>query len=891
VRNLTRTLALVSLLTPTSALPLGLGEIKLHSALNQNLNAEIALQLSGDENASDIQVKLASPDKFDEAGLSWAGFLSKIRFDLITKPNGVVVVRLTSSEALREPFLDFLLQVTWPKGNIYREFTVLVDPPATYQQAVVPVFSAPESRTEPSARSADDYDYTPRPKRPSKPADPNVYGPVGRSDTLWTVASKINRAKDASVEQVMMALFEANPQAFFKDNVNALTAGTRLKIPSKDVILKLSRQDAIAEFQKHNQAWKSGLSRQSAEVEKPVQETVENELKLVAPTAVDVADTDNVVSGNQEDGSVKDSVTPSSATGQAPVAQDKAQSDLQVRMEKLEQQLAVMQQLLALKDEQLAVLQNKEKASEPLPVTVEPNKISEPVVVVPTPSQPQPQPVPVAKPAPVKPKPLPVIAPEPETSFFSDYYYELLTLLGLGVLGGVGWYGLRKRQTQAEEEIHSMFAASSEISLPDLEEQLNVPSIEDASSYDVGTVGESSFLSEFTPSDFDAFDTDQHEVDPISEADVYLAYGRYQQAEELIRHAISDAPDNNVLKLKLLEIFYANENKEAFEHYVNELKRSGKQDDQDFWAKVNEMASEISPSNGIPAASGLARQNEVPEELDFGTDFTSELEELAAMEQDDVPANQVETKEDDAYDFDLPVFDKTDLKTSDPVKDENVTEADDGLNFDFNLSEFEDIDSISVAKKSQDKTEIQDNSIEFDFTAINDSSESDSTKDDAPYATDIESFDFDFSVPELDSSEAKSPAPKGDDTLPSKLDFDLFDTPDFSKKESPEETSALTLAEDSASNDNEEFDFNFNFDFDEDKKPQKVSEDNSVSLDLDFGVSDLTDMDEFETKIDLARAYIDMGDAEAAMGLANEVALNGNPEQKKQAQAILDKLG
>nr|WP_269144526.1 FimV/HubP family polar landmark protein [Methylicorpusculum oleiharenae] len=884
---MTRTLALVSLLTPTSALPLGLGEIKLHSALNQNLNAEIALQLSGDENASDIQVKLASPDKFDEAGLSWAGFLSKIRFDLITKPNGAVVVRLTSSEALREPFLDFLLQVTWPKGSIYREFTVLVDPPATYQQAVVPVFSAPVSRRESSARSAEDYEYTPRPRRPSKPADPNVYGPVGRSDTLWTVASKINRAKEASVEQVMMALFEANPQAFFKDNVNALTAGTRLKIPSKDVILKLSRQDAIAEFQKHNQAWKSGLSRQSVEVEKPVQEAVENELKLVAPTAVDVADTDNVVSGNQEDGSVKDSVSPSSATGLA-ATQDKAQSDLQVRMEKLEQQLAVMQQLLALKDEQLAALQNKEKASETQPVTVEPNKIGEPVVVIPTPSQPQP--VPIAKPAPVKPKPLPVKAPEPETSFFSDYYYELLTLLGLGVLGGVGWYGLRKRQSQAEEEIHSMFAASSEISLPDLEEQLNVPSIEDASNYDVGTVGESSFLSEFTPSDFDAFDTDQHEVDPISEADVYLAYGRYQQAEELIRHAISDAPDNNVLKLKLLEIFYANENKEAFEHYVSELKRSSKQEDKDFWAKVNEMASEISPGNGIPA-SGLASKNEVPEDLDFGTDFTSELEALAAMEQDDVPVSQVETKEEDAYDFDLPVFDKTDLKTPHTLKDENVTDGDDGLDFDFNLSEFENIDSISVAKKSQDKTEIQDNSIEFDFTAINDSSESDSTKDDAPYAADIESFDFDFSVPEFDSSDTKSPAPNGEDKLPPELNFDLSVLPDFSKKESPEVPSAVNLSEDGASNENEEFDFNFNFDFDEDKKPEKVNDDSSVSLDLDFGVSDLTDMDEFETKIDLARAYIDMGDAEAAMGLANEVVLNGNPEQKKQAQAILDKLG
>ena len=157
MRNLTRTLAVVSLLAPAGAHPLGIGGIKLHSALNQNLNAEIALVLSAGENAADIKVNLAPPDKFDEAGVPWSAFLSKIKFE-----HSGNVIRLSSREALKEPYLDFLLEVTWPKGTMYRQFTVLVDPPATYKQATIPVATPAESygsepeyavQREPAARS------------------------------------------------------------------------------------------------------------------------------------------------------------------------------------------------------------------------------------------------------------------------------------------------------------------------------------------------------------------------------------------------------------------------------------------------------------------------------------------------------------------------------------------------------------------------------------------------------------------------------------------------------------------------------------------------------------------------------------------------------------------
>ncbi len=145
MRNLTRTLAVVSLLAPASAHPLGIGDIKLHSALNQNLNAEIPLVVSAGENAADIKVNLAPPDKFDEAGVPWSYFLSKIKFEPAVGPNGSVVIKLSSREALKEPVLDLLLEVSWPKGNLYREFTVLVDPPAAYSQATIPVSTRVES--------------------------------------------------------------------------------------------------------------------------------------------------------------------------------------------------------------------------------------------------------------------------------------------------------------------------------------------------------------------------------------------------------------------------------------------------------------------------------------------------------------------------------------------------------------------------------------------------------------------------------------------------------------------------------------------------------------------------------------------------------------------------
>ncbi|WP_341326483.1 FimV/HubP family polar landmark protein [Methylotuvimicrobium sp. KM2] len=849
MRKLTKSIALLSLMTPTSVLPLGIGDITLHSALNQSLDAEIALMLSPDENSSDITVKLAPPDKFDEAGLPWSYFLSKIKFNLVSVSDKRAVIKLSSTEALKEPFLDFLIEVNWPKGTLYREFTVLVDPPATYQQPVLPVPSDyGVTPAEQEYARVVERPVAPAPRREEERAPASgVYGPVGRNETLSSIASKVRPSNDVSVEQTMIALFENNPSAFYKDNINALMAGARLKVPEREVILKLSHRQALAEYGRQNQVWRGQVA---VVTEAPVdEEVIDSQLRLVAPAQEDVEEAERVVSGERDD-SLLQPVDPDKADRDEPSRDD---AELRARLEKLEEQLAVMQQMLAIKDEQLAALQHKEP-SEKVEMPARP-------VVTPPVKETVPPPRPAAKPP-------QAVAQEPVSELLDSFYYAIIALVGAGLLGGLGWLWLRKRKTEKETDTDSMFAASSQISLPSSDEELNLLAAEDESAYDVGTVGESSFLSEFTPSDFDAFDSDQHEVDPISEADVYLAYGRYQQAEGLIRQAIAEHPENDDYKLKLLEIFYANENKEGFESYANELKQAGKNENIDFWAKVAEMASEINPGSAL-FTDDIDTEDDVEDESAINKD---------SQEADS--AHSADITEDNRFDFDLPEFDELESETEEsPLKEEEeeAEKSDNSLDFDLESFDFSvpgSGDRTSEASKQQSSEEQNgqyDNQIEFDLSSGAEALTEEKT--DASSSEEFESFDFETFD---DDTEKKTDVADSSSMDEFNVSFDENET-------RAEGASGVTEAE------KDDIGFDFNFDFDLDSTPKKGSDD-SFPDDLDLGVSDLTDMDEFETKIDLARAYIDMGDSDAAKDIAQEVLDKGSSEQKKIAQSILDEL-
>jgi pilus assembly protein FimV len=875
VRNLTRTLAVVSLLAPASAHPLGIGDIKLHSALNQNLNAEIPLVVSAGENAADIKVNLAPPDKFDEAGVPWSYFLSKIKFEPAVGPNGSVVIKLSSREALKEPVLDLLLEVSWPKGNLYREFTVLVDPPAAYSQATIPV----STRVESYEPYEPEQDFTPQRQQAPRPqASPQRaagvergYVIVNRNDSLWNVAKRVNSHRGVSMEQMMMAMYQQNPDAFYKQNVNALIAGKKLKIPEKEAILKLSKKEALAEFNRQKEAWKNRADapapvekvasvEKPAPVEKPVpvekaasvekpapvaaevaKETAgDNHLKLVAPTEATV--TENVAIAAKSDQPTADK--PSTDTQQtkveaaaAPAGTDDAgaaDAATQQRLAELENKLATMERLLALKDEQLASLQNQPAS----PI-----------------AQQQPsQPPAAAETAKASPKPNPVAQTESESD---DLYYLGVGGAGAGILSLLGWLWWRKRKADEELNAESMFASSSWRNRTEAAENLAVPVVDESTSYNVGTVGESSFLSEFTPSDFGAFDTDQSEIDPISEADVYLAYGRYQQAEELMRHAIKDQPDRDECMLKLLEIFYANENKQAFETYAGELVAAGKKDEPDFWAKVVEMGSEICPDSALFSSESASNESAAVEknshvDLTREDNTVVEADNAGAMDFDtfefeSASAQESAEPEENVSNFDIAAFEAS--------SDQEMAESKDAV-LDFDLVAYE----TSSDQKAEDP---KDAVLDFDLTAFETSSDQ-KTEDLKDSRSDFDMIAFEVEDDQKNNDSLEFDLSALDDATGSFEDFDL---------------SASNLSGSDKEAFSDEFEFNFDLDIP-----------SSEEREADAGVSDLMDMDEWETKLDLAKAYIDMGDAEAAKDIADEVYEKGSSEQRKVALELLDEL-
>ncbi|MDP1665478.1 MAG: FimV/HubP family polar landmark protein [Methylobacter sp.] len=939
VRNLTKTLAVVSLLAPASGHTLGIGEIKLHSALNQNLDAEIALTLSG-ESVSDIKVNLAPPEKFDEAGVSWTYFLSKIKLETITHSNGTAVIKLTSKEALKEPFLDFLLEVSWPKGNLYREFTVLVDPPSVYNQATIPVSTSTERYAQPPVAMPQ------RQSHANGQSSEGEYGPTLGNDTLWSVAERARGQNDVSVEQMMIAIYDANPDAFYKGNVYALTAGKMLRIPEREAVLKLSRNQALAEFNRHKKAWKnhSAPAHDGVAKEKSVLSRAEgsgdNQLTLVAPTKAAVADHAVVTSVNEQASTEKKAVDASSVTSEIVKGKTErgasetvsADGGTQSKIAELEKQLAMMQELIALKDQQLAALQNKSKENPVVQEHVAPGQIVEAkpagqVTLVPQSAEAAsgeivaPQPADQVMPVPQPPesvsgdvvttKPVdqvppvsqqavaqpvqPVAQPEPEAGGLFDPYYLGAGGAGSVILALMGWFWWRKSKVDEETNTESMFASSGMINMPEADESLSVPVVEDGAIHDVGTVGESSFLSEFTPSDFDSFDTDQGEIDPISEADVYLAYGRYQQAEELIRQAIKDQPNRDECKLKLLEIFYANENKAAFEVYANELVEAGKQNEVEFWEKAAEMGREICPdlplfssgedlfavtdnasvensNESIGGNGGFNKENLFAGTTSFGAaagvGFAKETTAPKSEELDiDLILSEAdsfvhEQRNNEDIDFDLSSF-SMDTKESDKAEKDVVASsvfADKSSDAQIESIDF-DLGSFSMDTKESDEAE-------KDFVASN-------VFLDMPSGTQLPNKQQEFEAYIFDSGSNNA-------------EINEIESLDFSALEnSNKKQQDVEFSTDKALDFNDDFgdDFDFNFDLD---MPLTTSG-QSTQYD-EFGVSDLTNMDELETKLDLAKAYVDMGDADAAKDIAKEVLEQGTIEQKKAAQALLDEL-
>jgi pilus assembly protein FimV len=282
-RPLQLSLAIALALSGTDALALGLGTIHVNSKLNQPLDAEIPVLQEGAGEAEGLVVQLAGAEDFDRVGLSRSRLSVPLEFSLVKGSHGDLVVKVTSKEVVREPFIDFLVEANWPKGRLLREYTVLLDPPIMAPATGTAVTTAaktpertttqalPESRPKPPSKPKPaPIAAAPRseaaPSKPSTPAAPrhavsgNEYT-VQAGDTLSGIAREVRADESTNINQLMLALLKQNPSAFFKDNINALKRGAILRIPSADEIKSVgSMSEAAAQVRAQIEDWQGSAA-------------------------------------------------------------------------------------------------------------------------------------------------------------------------------------------------------------------------------------------------------------------------------------------------------------------------------------------------------------------------------------------------------------------------------------------------------------------------------------------------------------------------------------------------------------------------------------------------------------------------------------------------------
>ena len=260
-----RVLISAILLAPAAAWALGLGEIRLSSALNEPLSAEIDLVAATPEELAALNAGLASPEVFARYGLDRPAFLTSLEFSVGRAQDGRSVLLVRSRDAITEPFVSFLVDVNWPRGRLLREYTVLLDPPAMLAAKDSPVaapLAAPT--TTPSAMPS----APPAPSAPSAPTEaPEPHGDVARAfrrlhyevergDTLYGIAGAMSGGGRQATQQTMIALFRANPEAF-NGNINILRAGAILRVPSSDEVATISTAEAASDVSQQNAAWRA----------------------------------------------------------------------------------------------------------------------------------------------------------------------------------------------------------------------------------------------------------------------------------------------------------------------------------------------------------------------------------------------------------------------------------------------------------------------------------------------------------------------------------------------------------------------------------------------------------------------------------------------------------
>lgn len=609
-RYVVRALILAGLM-PAGAMALGLGDIHLKSALDAPLDAEIDLTATAEE-LRGLKVALASRESFSRYGLDYPAYFDSVTLVPAKSTDGHDVLRVHSSAVATEPFATLLVEATWARGRLVREYTVLLDPPvftgdkASPAAAVAAPDVAPQAHAggverptnsevqSPAAGPAPSASTSSRPASAAVSAAADSYV-VQRGDTLSAIAAQ--HYPNAERKRALIALYKANPSAF-EGNMNVLHTGATLQVPAEASLATIAPGEANAEVSAQYRAW-AGTHADGGR------------LHLVPP-------------------SEPASATPGkSAAGETAALQD--------RVTALQNQLAESKRLLELKNAELARLQQQlnpgSAARTPAPVAV-------PAPTKPPSATPSPAPQETAPPVAEAPKETPAATQAPPRAkrvtptaaveegggllgwLASNWYL----LLGLAAVLFAAVYGIRKFKARREQDFghtfdrltNPAFEAAAKARQAETQPMRTLQSkpdssfvVEESGTHPVPRMGgaDSAPLRAVPVAVDDALSASGTAValdqgDPLAEADFHMAYGLYDQAADLVRIAISREPQRRDLQLKLLEVFFVWGNKEQFLQLARELSAKRDQAIAGEWEKIVIMGRQIAPEDPLFASAG-----------------------------------------------------------------------------------------------------------------------------------------------------------------------------------------------------------------------------------------------------------------------------------------------
>jgi len=603
-RRFTRLLLLSGLILSSEVWAIGLGEINLDSALNEPLRAKIFLLSASDDELADLSVILASEETFTRYGIDRPLYLQGIEFEVVQGGPSGNVVQIRSRSPIAEPFLKFLVEATWASGRLLREYTVLLDPP-TYAAPIaqqVPAVEAPRQsipsdsgriQREPAATPSAQRQPVPEPEDDDLPYDANVGDDmvVSRGDTLWGIASRTRSDLRLSMSQTMLAIFEANPEAF-AGNINMLKAGATLRIPSADEVFQINRGDAFNEVQRQHSVWNGDVAAYVApEPSRP-------SLTLVPPD-------EDPVGGDYD-----------ALSTYEPQSQEQ---EIEGRISELEAaNVSNQQSLIEIRDNELASLRQElanirgeiyEPPVESLvdDTSIDDTQLDDEVVDTIVPS-------------------LTTIRTSPSSNkIFVDKVIEFLTgfwgiIIGalILVMSGLIWF--MRRGVDDNDRPWEMFDSDEIVAGSILATPTTPDSIHDG---DAMAIVEQDSGVHSIPEDMVEAAINLDQSNPIAEADFHIAYGLYDQAADLINGALELDPSDKPLMSKLCEIYFVWGNRDAFISAATKFKANigGSGSESVDWDKIVIMGQQIATDHEMFEGVELGAGDDTQQGVDFDFDF------------------------------------------------------------------------------------------------------------------------------------------------------------------------------------------------------------------------------------------------------------------------------